>query len=62
MDTTSGVLAHILHMLAEHSDVQERLRHEIISAVRENGGDLLDYDQLSGLTLLDYVCRETLRM
>ena len=62
MDTTSGVLAHILHMLAENPDVQERLRREITAAVRDNEGARLDYDQLSELTLLDCVCRETLRM
>ncbi|TFK94531.1 cytochrome P450 [Polyporus arcularius HHB13444] len=62
MDTTSGVLAHILHMLAEHPDVQEELRREIISAIRANDGERPTYDQLSELTLLDCVCRETLRM
>ncbi|KAI0692676.1 cytochrome P450 [Cerioporus squamosus] len=62
MDTTSGVLAHILHMLAEHPDIQERLRHEITSACRANDGNRPTYDQLSELTLLDCVCRETLRM
>ncbi|RPD58218.1 cytochrome P450 [Lentinus tigrinus ALCF2SS1-7] len=62
MDTTSGVLAHILHMLAEHPNVQDRLRQEITGAIRANDRNNLSYDQLSELTLLDCVCRETLRM
>ncbi len=62
MDTTSGVLAHILHMLAEDPDVQEQLRREMISAFRANDGERPTYEQLSELTLLDCVCRETLRM
>ncbi|TBU28861.1 cytochrome P450 [Dichomitus squalens] len=62
MDTTSGVLAHILHMLSEHQEVQERLRQEITEARRENDGEDLSYEQLSELSLLDAVCRETLRM
>ena len=62
MDTTSGVLAHILHMLAEHQDVQERLREEIRGARGANDGEDLSYEQLSELPLLDAVCRETLRM
>ena len=62
MDTTSGVLAHILHMLAEHQDVQDRLRQEIQDARRTNYGEELSYEQLSELPLLDAVCRETLRM
>ena len=62
MDTTSGVLAHILHMLAEHQDVQDRLRQEIQDARRMNDGEELSYEQLSELPLLDAVCRETLRM
>ena len=61
MDTTSGVLAHILHMLAEHQDVQERLREEIRGARGANDGEDLSYEQLSELPLLDAVCRETLR-
>lgn len=45
--------------LAEHPDVQQRLREEILSAGADKG---LDFDALMGLPLLEAVCRETLRM
>jgi cytochrome P450 len=60
MDTTSGALARILHILAQHPDVQGRLRQEI-TASRANGGDL-DYGDLMALPYLDAVIRETLRL
>jgi len=59
MDTTSGALAHTLHLLAEHPQVQEKLRTEILEA--GNGQDI-PYDQLVELPYLDAVCRETLRL
>ena len=62
MDTTSGVLSHILHKLAEHPDVQEKLREEISTKRATVGGERLTYDQLAELPLLDAVCIETLRM
>ena len=62
MDTTSGALAHILHLLAERPDVQGRLRQEIVDALRENDGEPLSYDRLSELPYLEAVCRETLRL
>ena len=49
-------------MLAEHQDVQDRLRQEIQDARRMNDGEELSYEQLSELPLLDAVRRETLRM
>ena len=63
MDTTSNALSRILHLLAEHQDVQEKLRHEL-SEAREivgNGKDV-PYDDLVKLPYLDAVCRETLRL
>ncbi|KAI0669354.1 cytochrome P450 [Trametes maxima] len=59
MDTTSNALSIILTLLAEHPDVQEKLREEILEA--SNGEDL-DYDALVSLPYLDAVCRETLRL
>ncbi|KAI0648564.1 cytochrome P450 [Trametes meyenii] len=59
MDTTSNALSIILSLLAEHPDVQEKLRKEILEA--SNGEDL-DYDALVSLPYLDAVCRETLRL
>ncbi|KAI0355254.1 cytochrome P450 [Trametes cingulata] len=59
MDTTSNALAMTLSLLAQHPDVQEKLRKEILEA--SNGEDL-DHDQLVSLPYLDAVCRETLRL
>ena len=59
MDTTSNALSIILQLLAQHIDVQDKLRAEILEA--SNGGDV-DYDTLVSLPYLDAVCRETLRM
>ncbi|KIM86621.1 hypothetical protein PILCRDRAFT_815850 [Piloderma croceum F 1598] len=59
-DTTSGALARTLSILAEHPDVQDKLRQELIEA-REGNGDL-DYNHLSSLPYLDSICRETLRL
>ncbi|GBE82529.1 Docosahexaenoic acid omega-hydroxylase CYP4F3 [Sparassis crispa] len=59
-DTTSNTLARILHLLAQHPDVQQRLREEILES--RNGGVVLSYDELMKLPYLDAVCRETLRV
>ncbi|KAH9927307.1 cytochrome P450 [Fomitopsis serialis] len=58
-DTTSNTLSRILLLLAEHPDVQQRLRAEIIKASQD--GDL-SYDVLMQLPYLDAVCRESLRL
>ncbi|EUC57639.1 cytochrome P450 family protein, partial [Rhizoctonia solani AG-3 Rhs1AP] len=60
-DTTSSALEQIFYLLAQHPDVQDRLHEEIREAHRLYGRDL-DYDQLNSLTLLDAVCRESLRL
>lgn len=62
MDTTSNALSRTFHLLAQHSDVQERLRREIIEAREQNGGKDVLYDTLVSLPYLDAICRETLRM
>lgn len=59
-DTTSNTLARILQSLAEHSDVQSKLREELLHAGANTGN--LSYDDLMKLPLLDAVCRETLRL
>jgi cytochrome P450 len=60
MDTTSGMRSRILHLVASHSEVQDRLREEIKQAY--SGKDELTYDELDALPFLDAVCRETLRL
>ncbi len=59
MDTTSNALSMTLVLLAEHPEIQQKLRDEILEA--SDGGDL-DYDQLVSLPYLDAVCREVLRL
>ncbi|KAF8150633.1 cytochrome P450 [Crassisporium funariophilum] len=60
MDTTSGALSRILHLLSTHPRVQDKLREEIREA-RSKHGDMA-YDELVALPYLDAVCRETLRL
>ena len=61
MDTTSGMLARLLHLLSMHQDVQSKLRQEIVDARNFRHGNL-GYDELVALPYLDAVCRETLRL
>ncbi|TCD65651.1 cytochrome P450-dit2 [Steccherinum ochraceum] len=58
-DTTSGALSQILQLLAEHQDVQDKLRDEIRAAKQ---GDFIGYDDLHTLPFMDAICRETLRL
>ena len=60
METTSGALAHILQMLSEHQDVQDKLRQEIIAARGDK--EQIGYDELVSLPYLEAICRETLRL
>jgi cytochrome P450 len=62
MDTTSSAMARLLHLLSKHSEVQEKLRHELIEAKRLKNGEDFSYDELVALPYLDAVCRETLRL
>ncbi|KAM5545445.1 hypothetical protein V8D89_000483 [Ganoderma adspersum] len=63
MDTTSNALSRILHLLAQHPDVQDKLRAELIEAQGGPDGDAdMSYDELDKLPYLDAVCRETLRV
>ena len=58
-NTTSHAISRVLHLLALHPDVQQRLREEVTAARAERGD--LDYDTLMNLPYLDAICRETLR-
>ena len=61
MDTTSNALARTLQLLAEHPDVQDKMRAELFEAANSQIEDI-SYDQLVSLPYLDAVCRETLRL
>ncbi|CAE6409486.1 unnamed protein product [Rhizoctonia solani] len=60
-DTTSSALCRTINLLAEHQEIQDKLRDEIRQAYRLYGMNL-DYDQLNSLSYLDAVCRESLRL
>ncbi|KAI9458417.1 cytochrome P450 [Lactarius psammicola] len=59
-DTTSSALSRILHLLALHPDIQEKLRKELKEACEDN--EEPTHDQLVSLPFLEAVCRETLRL
>jgi len=61
MDTTSGTMNRIIHLLAQHPRVQERLRAEIIAA-KYSKKEKLTHDELVSLSYLDSVVKETLRL
>lgn len=54
----SGALACTFQMLAEHPDVQEKLREELLECPSEDP----DYGTLEAFPLLDAVIKETLRL
>ncbi|KAJ7847201.1 cytochrome P450 [Mycena leptocephala] len=56
-DTTSSSMNRMFHVLAEHPEVQEKLRAEILATP-----ELLDHDSLVALPYLDGVVREILRL
>ena len=61
MDTTANTLARVLQLLAEHPNVQDRLREEIFETIESEGSSTVDFDKLMDLPYLNAVCRETLR-
>ncbi|KAH8111360.1 cytochrome P450 [Phellopilus nigrolimitatus] len=63
-DTTASALSRIMYLLSrpEHAALQTRLRDEALRAYTDNGGNNLEYDDLSDLPVLDAVLKETLRL
>lgn len=59
-DTTSNALARVFQLLAEHRDIQDKLRAELVAASTDEAD--ISYDKLHELPYLDAVCRETLRL
>lgn len=53
------MMAQVLQLLAEHPDIQDKVRSEILAS--RDGQDVA-YDQLQSLPYLDAVCKETLRL
>ncbi|KAI9243654.1 cytochrome P450 [Sporodiniella umbellata] len=59
-ETTSVSLSWCLWLLAKHPEIQDRLRAEVKEVFK--GEEIPTYDEINKLTLLDNVCRETLRL
>ncbi len=59
-DTTSCALSRLLHLLALHPDVQDKLRKGLKEACEDN--EELTHDLLVSLPFLEAVCCETLRL
>ncbi|XP_025266525.1 cytochrome P450 4C1-like [Camponotus floridanus] len=60
-DTTAAGIMFALLLLAEHKDVQERVRTEINTVLQENGGKLT-MKSLQNLSYLDRCLKEALRL
>ncbi|KAJ8464055.1 hypothetical protein ONZ51_g9852 [Trametes cubensis] len=63
-DTTSASITRVIQLLAEHQEVQEVLRRELLDATTHAGRTLFDFDYegFSKLPYLEAVVRETIRM
>ncbi|KAF8267906.1 cytochrome P450 [Lactarius quietus] len=59
-ESTSCALSRVLHLLALHPDVQDKLRKELKEAFEDN--EELAHDHLVSLPFLEAVCRESLRL
>ncbi|CAH1392174.1 unnamed protein product [Nezara viridula] len=59
-ETTSRTLHYLIYQLAQHPEIQERARQEVL-AVKEKHGQF-SYDALKDLKFLDNCISETLRM
>lgn len=60
-DTTASLLTYSTFCLAQHPEIQEKLRAEIVEAVRADNGEIR-YETIMNLKYMDAVVNETLRM
>ena len=62
-DTTSSALSRILYLLSVRTDIQDKVRDELQTALQlKHAGERLEYDEISELPWLDAVIKETLRL
>ncbi len=61
-DTTATTMAYVGYELARHQDVQDRLMQEIDEAFDNTESDNLDYSVVQGLSYMDMVFHEALRL
>ncbi|XP_017040711.1 probable cytochrome P450 6a21 [Drosophila ficusphila] len=60
-ETSSTTMGFALYELAQHQDVQDRMRKEILEICQKNNGEL-SYESVKDLVYLDQVISETLRL
>lgn len=60
-DTTTIALSYLLMLLAEHKDIQDRVRNEINNIMKQNG-QIISINLLQDLKYLDMCIKETLRL
>ncbi|XP_052890475.1 probable cytochrome P450 313b1 [Anopheles moucheti] len=60
-ETSALTLSHVVLMLAIHQDVQQRVYDEIVSTLGATVGEV-ENDQLSRLTYMEMVLKETMRL
>ncbi|XP_064478342.1 cytochrome P450 3A2-like [Ornithodoros turicata] len=58
--TTSTALSYLTYVMAKYPEVQEKMREEVEAALKKS--DELDYNTVMGLTYVNQVMQETLRM
>ncbi|CAD5121143.1 DgyrCDS9678 [Dimorphilus gyrociliatus] len=61
-DTTASGLSWCLYNLANNPEIQEKARREVLMIFEEKGSDNLEWDDLSKLSYLTRVIRESLRL
>ncbi|KAJ8976489.1 hypothetical protein NQ317_008464 [Molorchus minor] len=59
-ETTSSTIAFTLYELCIHPDMQDKLRNEIITNIKENNG-IITYEGIQNMNYLDMCVKETLR-
>ena len=62
VDTASSGFSRLLHLLAQHPDMQDRIREEGRLAREQSGTEELDFKVLTNMTYTDAFIREVLRL
>ncbi|KAM7344112.1 uncharacterized protein ACRADG_010944 [Cochliomyia hominivorax] len=60
-ETSSSTVTYAIYELAQHQDLQERLRQEVNEFFENNNDGSLTYEDLKNMLYLDQVLKETLR-
>ncbi|KAI7886482.1 cytochrome P450 [Lichtheimia hyalospora FSU 10163] len=61
-ETTAVALSWGLWLLAQHKDIQDALREEIMPVFSDVDQDMPSYEQVNNLPLLNNVCKEVMRL